>query len=219
MKLSKNTIILGVVVLLVLVLGGGACSTYNTMATQEQDVNQAWANVQSAYQRRHDHIPKLVSTVKGYAKHEKGTLTEVTAMRAGQVDKAGEELLAANNAAATPNCPNAKAVSQQAYQNLDRAYGLYINAVREAYPDLKANENFMDLQKQLEGTENRINTERNRYKKAARSLNPRQHIRQTLRILCQTDVRRRCRRTVRAHSKLRRITTAGQFPKPFHTSK
>lgn len=173
MKLSKNTIILGVVVLHVLVLGGGACSTYNTMATQEQDVNQAWANVQSAYQRRHDLIPNLVSTVKGYAKHEKGTLTEVTAMRAGQVDKAGEELLAANNAAATPNGPNAKAVSQQAYQNLDRAYGLYINAVREAYPDLKANENFMDLQKQLEGTENRINTERNRYNEAVRNFNVR----------------------------------------------
>ena len=166
-------IVLGIVLAVLLVVGLALIAMYNGMVRGRNMAEEAWSGISVQLKRRHDLIPNLVSTVKGYAKHEKGTLTEVTAMRAGQVDKAGEELLAANNAAATPNGPNAKAVSQQAYQNLDRAYGLYINAVREAYPDLKANENFMDLQKQLEGTENRINTERNRYNEAVRNFNVR----------------------------------------------
>lgn len=174
--MSKSKIIIWAIVgvLILLLLGGGfsACSTYNKMATEEQNVNQAWGNVQSSYQRRLDLIPNLVSTVKGYAKHEKSTLTDVTAMRTGNaVEKAGEELLAASKAAGVPNGPDAQAVSPAQYQNLDKAYGVYINAVHEAYPQLMANENFLDLQAQLEGTENRINTERNRYNEAVGNFN------------------------------------------------
>lgn len=168
-------VILGVIVLFCIFGGFGACSTYNKLATAEQNVNQSWADVEAQYQRRLDMIPNLVATVKGYAKHERGTLTEVTAMRAGAaVEQAGNELInAAEEAQATPNGPNANArtANPAVYSNLDRAYGLYINAVHEAYPQLMANENFLDLQKQIEGTENRITTARNRYNEQVRDYN------------------------------------------------
>lgn len=171
-KSTKIWIVVGVVV--VLLLGMGGC-TYNGMVTEEETVDQTWANVQSAYQRRLDLIPNLVSTVKGYAKHEKSTLEGVTAERSGRsaaaVEKAGEELTAAANSVQGFQGPDATAPTAQQYQALDRAYGLYINAVHEAYPQLMANENFLDLQKQLEGTENRINTERNRYNEAVKVYN------------------------------------------------
>lgn len=174
MSKSKITILIIVGLIAIFFIGGGAaaCSTYNKMATAEQTVDQSWADVETQYQRRLDLIPNLVATVKGYAKHEKSTLTEVTAMRANAVDQAGQELLdAADQAQATPNGPNARAVNPAAYGNLDRAYGLYINAVHEAYPQLMANENFLDLQKQLEGTENRISTARNRYNATVKDYN------------------------------------------------
>lgn len=169
----KKFVVPGVLIILLVVLCGGACSTYNTLATEEQNVNQAWANVQSAYQRRHDLIPNLVATVKGYAQHEKSTYTELTAARAGKVETAGDELLAASQATTVSNGPNANSSEnmQKAYENADNAFNTYINAVHEAYPELKANEQFMDLQQQLEGTENRINTERNRYNEAVRDFN------------------------------------------------
>lgn len=175
MKLKKSTIVVIVIGLVVLFLLGGGCSAYNGMVQSEETVNQSWANVQSAYQRRLDLIPNLVETVKGYAKHESTTLTEVTAQRTGNlapsVEKAGEELLEAKNAVGSFNGPDSSAPTAQSYRNLDNAYRLYINAVHEAYPDLKANENFMDLQKQLEGTENRINTERVRYNETVQQYN------------------------------------------------
>lgn len=173
MKLSKSQITwisIGAVVLILLLMGG---CTYNGMVTEEESVNKSWANVQSSYQRRLDLIPNLVNTVKGYATHEKSTLEGVTAQRTGNaaVDKAGDELLAAQEAVTGFNGPDSKTPTPEQYQNLDRAYGLYINAVHEAYPQLMANENFLDLQKQLEGTENRINTERNRYNEAVNTYN------------------------------------------------
>lgn len=163
-KISSTIIILVVASIVLIIFCGYGCSSYNGMVTSEEQVNNSWANVQSAYQRRLDLIPNLVQTVKGYAKHEKSTFTDVTAMRAGvDLDRAGDDLMAAKDAVSGFSGPDGKAPSAEQYRNLDRAYGLYINAVHEAYPTLVASENFMDLQKQLEGTENRINTERNRY--------------------------------------------------------
>ena len=173
--MKKSTIIWSVIGTVVILLLVGGCSSYNGMVTEEETVNQAWANVQSSYQRRLDLIPNLVETVKGYAKHEQNTLEGVTAQRTGNsaaaVTKAGDELLAAKDAVTGFNGPDSKAPTAAQYQNLDRAYGLYINAVHEAYPQLMANTNFLDLQKQLEGTENRINVERNRYNQTVQAYN------------------------------------------------
>lgn len=165
-------VVLGIIVLALLV---GGCSTYNGMVTLDEGVDQSWANVQSAYQRRMDLIPNLVNTVKGYASHEKSTLEGVTAQRTGvsaaAVDNAGKELIAARDAAGTFNGPDSKAPTPAQYQTMERAYARYMNLVVEAYPDLKANENFLSLQDELAGTENRINTERNRYNTAVRDYN------------------------------------------------
>lgn len=175
MKLNRATITLGVLGVLVLVLLVGGCSSYNSMVTLDEGVDQSWANVQSAYQRRMDLIPNLVNTVKGYAAHEKSTLEGVTAQRTGvsaaQVDKAEQELIAAKDAVNSFNGPDSKAATPEQLANVDRAYGRYMNLVVEAYPDLKANENFLSLQDELAGTENRINTERNRYNTAVRHYN------------------------------------------------
>lgn len=177
---KKNTkwIILAAVAFVVVLLFAGGCSTYNGMVTAEESVNKSWANVQSSYQRRLDLIPNLVETVKGYAKHESSTYENVTAARSGAsqtaaqtVEKAGEDLISAKDAVSSFNGPDSSAPTAQQYSNLDKAYGIYINAVHEAYPQLMANENFLDLQKQLEGTENRINTERNRYNEEVQSYN------------------------------------------------
>jgi LemA protein len=169
---KKNITLISVCVVFVLLLLIGG-STYNGMVKSEEEVNNSWANVQSAYQRRLDLIPNLVNTVKGYAKHEKETLQGVTDARTGasSVEKAGEELLAAKDQVSAFNGPDSQAPTADQYKNLDRALSVYVNAVHEAYPDLKANENFLDLQKQLEGTENRINTERERYNKTVTDYN------------------------------------------------
>ena len=160
-------------ILVLLFIGG--CTTYNGMITAEETVDQSWANVQSSYQRRLDLIPNLVQTVKGYAKHESGTLEGVTAQRTGNavadVEKAQQNLENATDAVKSFNGPDSQTPTASQYSNLDNAYRIYINAVHEAYPDLKANQNFLDLQVQLEGTENRINTERNRYNSAVKEYN------------------------------------------------
>lgn len=138
------------------------CSTYNKMTTADQEVESAWGEVQNQYQRRFDLIPNLVETVKGYAKHESETFENVTRARAGLSD-------AYNNAQQlqpqTETLPDAQQFEQynQAQADLNRALSIYVNAVREAYPDLKADQQFRDLQVQLEGTENRIATARTRY--------------------------------------------------------
>lgn len=165
MKSQKLTlyIIGGILVIFILFFGITGCDSYNEMVTGEEKVNEAWGNVQASYQRRFDLIPNLVNTVKGYAAHESETLENVTNARAGLV-QAGDSLLAVRNGLSAFN-PNSTGPSMEQMESLARGMQIYVNAVHEAYPDLKANTNFMDLQKQLESTENRINDERNQYNK------------------------------------------------------
>lgn len=126
---------------------------YNKLVTQDEAINQAWAQVENAYQRRADLIPNLVETVKGYANFEKSTLTEVIEARA----KATSVTVDPSN------------LSPEAIQNFQSAQnGLSSSLARlmvvvEKYPDLKANQNFLELQSQLEGTENRISFERKKF--------------------------------------------------------
>lgn len=172
MKNSKIIVwsVVGVFLVIVL-LGGGctACSTYNSLVTQQESVDNAWGNVENQYQRRADLIPNLVASVKGYAAHESTTLEAVTDARAGL----GSALEAVNKLNADSASYNPEAMTQytQAQQKLQSALGLYVNAVHEAYPDLKANENFMSLQDELAGTENRIATERTRYNESVKTYN------------------------------------------------
>jgi len=135
---------------------------YNTMQANEEAVIAAWGNVESSYQRRNDLIPNLVEVVKGYAKHEADTLKAVTEARA----KVGSMQLSKE----VINDPAALTKFQQNQGELSSALSRLM-VVAERYPDLKANQNFLDLQKQLEGTENRINVARERYNKAVQVFN------------------------------------------------
>ena len=135
---------------------------YNQIQTNEEAVKQAWGDVESTYQRRNDLIPNLVEVVKGYASHEKETLTAVVEARA----KVGQIRVDEN----TLKNPNAFKQFQQAQGELSSALSRLMVVV-EQYPNLKANENFRDLQIQLEGTENRINVARQRYNEAVRVFN------------------------------------------------
>lgn len=137
-----------------------ACSFNNRFVDMSQGVDQSWAEVQNAYQRRADLIPNLVNTVKGYAEHEKSTLASVTNARAGLSD-AYKQASAQNRM--SPESSESMQQFNQAQDKLKGALDIYVNAVREAYPDLKANENFIGLQTQLEGTENRIAVARKKY--------------------------------------------------------
>jgi LemA protein len=153
--------ILGVVVVLVLVAAMSGVSTYNSLVTLDQSVQAQWAQVENVYQRRADLIPNLVETVKGAAAFEKDTFTAVTEARAkvGQV-----------NAGDIANNPDAFAKFQQAQDGLSSALSRLMVVV-EKYPDLKATQNFRDLQVQLEGTENRITQERRRFNETAQAFN------------------------------------------------
>ena len=146
------------ILLLALLSGCG----YNTMQANEEAVNAAWGNVESSYQRRADLVPNLVEVVKGYAKHEADTLKAVTEARAkvGSMQVSKDVL----------NNPASLNKFQQAQGELSGALSRLMVVV-EKYPDLKANQNFMDLQKQLEGTENRINVARERYNQAVQFFN------------------------------------------------
>ena len=159
--MNTKTITIGAILLIVILLFAGGCSSYNGMVDADQAVSKQWCQVESQYQRRSDLIPNLVSTVKGYAAHESGTLEKVTEARA----KAGSITLTADELT-----PENMARFQQAQNELSGALKSLL-AVSEAYPDLKANENFLDLQKQLEGTENRIATERMRFNEAVEKYN------------------------------------------------
>jgi LemA protein len=142
---------------------------YNSLVEQEQTVEQAWAQVENQYQRRADLIPNLVNTVKGYAAHESETLQSVTNARTGLTEAYNKaNALPADQATASEESLQQY---QQAQNDLKGALDIYVNAVREAYPDLKANQNFINLQTQLEGTENRISTERMRYTEAVKNFN------------------------------------------------
>lgn len=169
----KKWIILAVVgtILTIVLLGGGctACTTYNNLVGSQETVDQAWANVENQYQRRADLIPNLVATVKGYAEHESTTLTAVTDARAGL--GSALEAVKSLNADSAAHSESGMASYSAAQQRLQGALGLYINAVHEAYPDLKANTNFIELQDELAGTENRVATERTRYNDIVKEYN------------------------------------------------
>ena len=145
----------GVVLLLIMIVAG----SYNSMVASRESVNTAWSKVESQYQRRSDLIPNLVNTVKGAANFEQETLTKVVEARA----KATQIKVDANN-------PDDIAKFQQAQSEVSSSLSRLL-AVAENYPQLKATENFKDLQSQLEGTENRITVARNDFNDAARSYN------------------------------------------------
>ena len=156
--LSPLVILIGVVVIVAL----WVVSAYNGLVALDQKALSQWAQVESAYQRRADLIPNLVETVKGAAEFEKDTFTQVTEARA----KVGQMQLGNNPA----NDPEAFAKFQQAQDGLSSALSRLLVVV-EKYPDLKATQNFRDLQVQLEGTENRINVERMRFNETAQAFN------------------------------------------------
>ena len=151
-----------VAAMLVAVMVGLTGCGYNTMQQQEEKVFKAWGDVEATLQRRADLIPNLVETVKGYAYHERETLEAVINARA----KATSVKLSADDL----SDPAALQKLQQSQGELSSALSRLLVVV-EQYPDLKANENFKDLQNQLEGTENRINVARQRYNQAAEEFN------------------------------------------------
>lgn len=161
--LKKGLIIGGIVVVLVFLMYSFFAGNYNKMVTLEENVSTAWSQVENVYQRRMDLIPNLVSTVKGYASHEKDLFTQITEARskAGGVMNVSDEVL---------NNPESFARFQEAQANLGAAMQRLLVTV-ENYPDLKANENFLQLQSQLEGTENRIAVERRKFNQAAKEYN------------------------------------------------
>ena len=146
---------------LFIILSISGCG-YNTMQANEEAVKAAWGDVEASYQRRNDLIPNLVEVVKAYAKHERETLTAVTEARA----KIGTIQMSKN----IIDDPKAFAQFQEAQSAMSGALSRLMLVV-ERYPDLKANQNFQDLQHQLEGTENRINVARVRYNKAVETFN------------------------------------------------
>ena len=161
MIMKKGTIVLlsvlGALLLLVVV----CVSTYNGLVSKEESVSEKWGAVESVYQRRADLIPNLVNTVKGYATHEQSTLQAVTDARSRATS------INIDPATATPEQMEAW---MKAQEELSSALGRLI-AISENYPDLKASQNFLALQSQLEGTENRISVERQNYNAAVKEYN------------------------------------------------
>ena len=156
--MKKSTIILVAVIAIAAIWG---VSAYNGLVKMDESVNTAWSNVENQYQRRADLIPNLVNTVKGYAAHEKETLEAVMAARS----KATQMTIDADNLT-----PEKLQEYQKAQGEIGSALGRLL-AITENYPDLKANQNFMELQAQLEGTENRISVERRNFNEVAREYN------------------------------------------------
>ena len=158
MNMKKSTIIILAVIAVIAVW---AVTGYNRLVKADEAVSTAWSNVENQYQRRADLIPNLVNTVKGYAAHEKETLDAVVAARtrATQVAVDAENLT-----------PEMLQEYQKAQNEVGTALGRLI-AIADAYPDLKANANFLELQAQLEGTENRISVERRNFNEVAKKYN------------------------------------------------
>ncbi len=154
---------LPLIIILVIVFGifRWGVGLNNTMVEKQETGKTQWANVESAYQRRADLIPNLVNTVKGYASHEKETLESVIQARAN----ATKTTIDPSNVT-----PQQMAQFQESQNSLTGALSRLMVVV-EKYPDLKANQNFLELQSQLEGTENRINVERNRFNNLAKDYN------------------------------------------------
>ncbi len=157
--MKKVTII--IIVAVVAIIAIWAVSGYNSLVGMDENVSNQWANVETQYQRRADLIPNLVNTVKGYAAHEKETLEGVIAARsqATQIKVDPTDLT-----------PEKLAEYQKAQGQLATALGKLL-AITENYPDLKANQNFLELQAQLEGTENRINVARKNFNDASKTYN------------------------------------------------
>lgn len=158
MKKNKGLIITVVVIALVALWG---ISSYNGLVSMDENVSNQWANVETQYQRRSDLIPNLVNTVKGYAKHESQTLESVMAARS----QATQVKIDPSNCT-----PQQLAAYQKAQGDVTTALGKLL-AITENYPDLKANQNFLELQSQLEGTENRINVARKDFNDTAKKYN------------------------------------------------
>jgi len=158
MKKNKGLIITIVVIALVAIWG---ISSYNGLVSMDENVSNSWANVETQYQRRSDLIPNLVNTVKGYAKHESQTLEAVMAARS----QATQVKIDPSNCT-----PQQLAAYQKAQGDVTTALGKLL-AITENYPDLKANQNFLELQSQLEGTENRINVARKDFNDTAKKYN------------------------------------------------
>lgn len=159
--MKKSLIVIAVIAVVALAMFGWVKNTYNRLVQSEEGVTAAWAQVENVYQRRADLIPNLVATVKGYAEHERETLEAVTAARAD-----------ATKVTVSPDQLDEQSIAafQAAQNQLSGALGRLI-AIAENYPDLKANQNFSDLQAQLEGTENRIAVERQKFNDAALEYN------------------------------------------------
>lgn len=159
--MKKGVVVLVVVVAILALFVFWGIGTYNSLVSKEEAVKSQWANVENVYQRRSDLIPNLVATVKGYATHEEKTLTEVVEARAKatQVTIDPTKLNDSNIAA-----------FEKVQSGLSGALSRLMVSV-ERYPDLKANQNFLDLQSQLEGTENRIAVERRKYNEVAQQFN------------------------------------------------
>lgn len=156
--MKKSTIIIIVVAVVAIIW---AVTSYNALVKMDEGVGTAWSNVENQYQRRADLIPNLVNTVKGYAAHEKETLDAVVSARtrATQMTVSADDLTSEK---------------LQAYQRAQGEVGAALGrllAITENYPDLKANQNFLELQAQLEGTENRISVERRNFNEAAKEYN------------------------------------------------
>jgi LemA protein len=163
--MAKKNLAIGCLVVLVLaavLIFSAGTGTYNSLVKLDQGVRAQWAQVENVYQRRADLVPNLVETVKGAANFEKSTYTAVTEARAKVGQMKIDESLVSN--------PEALAKFQQAQDELGGAIARLLVAV-EAYPDLKATQNFRDLQTQIEGTENRITVERQRFNEASQAFN------------------------------------------------
>lgn len=150
-----------IILAVVAVVAVWAIGAYNGLVSSDEKVSEAWANVETAYQRRADLIPNLVNTVKGYASHEQATLQAVTDARTKATS------ITIDPSTATPEQMQQWMAAQE---EVGSALGRLI-AISEAYPDLKANQNFLELQAQLEGTENRISTERKKYNEIVKEYN------------------------------------------------
>lgn len=159
--MKKGLITIGVILVVVFMLYSFFAGRYNTMVELNEAIPKAWADVEAQYQRRADLIPNLVNTVKGYANFEQETLTKVIEARAS----ATQVKIDPSNIT-----PEALAQYQQAQSGVSSALSRLLVSV-EAYPELKANQNFLDLQAQLEGTENRITVARNRFNEVVQPYN------------------------------------------------
>jgi LemA protein len=163
--MQKKWIVVGIIVGFAVILGGSCVAKYNRLVGLDQKVKAQWAQVQNAYQRRADLIPNLVETVKGAAQFEKGTFVAVTEARA----RAGQATAKASTGDITTD--PAKLAEFEAAQNNLTSQLQRLMVTVERYPELKATQNFRDLQAQLEGTENRITVERQRFNEAAQQFN------------------------------------------------